>query len=113
MFICSLNIYFFWKRNVFLLYEKHFKFDNVHTSSVFTLDQLLERQCLAVYYGPVFVPVFSSLFIQSSPLWSPLLSSNVLSFYIFAIHLRKSTCNVRLYKTANGLAKDRMVLVKH
>ena len=32
----------------FLLYEKHFKFDNVHTSSDFTLDRLLEIQYLAV-----------------------------------------------------------------
>ena len=97
----------------FSLYEKHFKFDNVHTCSVLTLDQLLEIQCLAVYNGPVFVLVFSSLFIQSSPLRSPLHSSNVLSFEIFAIHLRKITCNVRLYKIANRLAKDHMVLVKH
>ena len=33
-------------------------FDNVHKSSVFTLDQLLEIKCLAVYNGPVFVPYF-------------------------------------------------------
>ena len=82
MFICSLNIYIVFENEMFfffILYEKHFKFDNVHTSSVFTLDQLLERQCFAVYNGPVFVPVFSSLFVQSSPLRSPLLSSDVLS----------------------------------
>ena len=81
MFIRSLNIFFLKTKCFFFLpYEKHFKFDNVHTSSVFTLDQLLERQCFAVYNGPVFVPVFSSLFVQSSPLRSPLLSSDVLSF---------------------------------
>ena len=57
----------------FLLYELHFKFDNVHTSSVFTLDQLLEIQCLAVYNGPVFVPVFSDFIhsIQSIVITSP------------------------------------------
>ena len=84
MFICSLNIYiyiyiFFENEMCFLLYELHFKFHNVHTSSVLTLDQLLEIQYLAVYNGLVFVPVFSSLFIQSSPLRSPLLSNDVLS----------------------------------
>ena len=43
MFICSLNFFFLENEMFFfLLYELHFKFDNVHTSSVFTLDQLLE-----------------------------------------------------------------------
>ena len=61
MFIRSLNIFFLKTKCFFFLpYEKHFKFDNVHTSSVFTLDQLLERQCfklstMALSLCPYFV----------------------------------------------------------
>ena len=79
MFIYSLNIsLFFWKRNVFffLLYEIHFKFENVHKSSVFTLDQLLEIQCLVVRNGTVFVPYF--LLYSFNPVYCDHLSLAVL-----------------------------------
>ena len=61
MFIYSLNLYLFIflkTKCFFLLYELHFKFDNVHKSSVFTFDQLLEIQCLVVPNVPVFEPYF-------------------------------------------------------
>ena len=40
----------------------------------------------------------NSILIQSSPLRSTLFCSHVFSSKFFAIHLRKSACNVKLYK---------------
>ena len=54
------NVYLF-TQCFFLLYEIHFEFDNVHKSSVFTLNQLLEIECLVVNNGPVFEPYFFSI----------------------------------------------------
>ena len=78
MFIYSLNISLFFENEMFffLLYEIHFKFENVHKSSVFTLDQLLEIQCLVVRNGTVFVPYF--LLYSFNPVYCDHLSLAVL-----------------------------------